>query len=80
LNTAKGEADGFRDDAVGSVGAKPPQSTPPESAHGQKLRAMIVKTISKEFDSVRVEQNHCHGLRRFNNSYTALDGTAAGCQ
>src|ERR1700712_4694370 len=31
--------------------------------HGQKYSAPAVKKASRQFDRVRVEQNHCHGLR-----------------
>lgn len=32
---------------------------------------MIVKAVSKQLESVRVEQNHCHGLAMVRNSYKA---------
>ena len=32
------------------------------SSHGHKYNAIMVRVVSKQFDRVRVEQNHCHGL------------------
>ena len=40
-----------------------------DHCQGQKLRATIVKMVSREFESVRVEQNHCHGLQTVRASY-----------
>lgn len=36
--------------------------------HGQLYTAMLVKVVSRQLDSVRVEQNHCHGLHSDNAS------------
>ena len=38
-------------------------------SHGQKYRATMVNVVSAEFENVRVEQNHCQGLRTVNASY-----------
>lgn len=38
--------------------------------HGQKYSAMIVNVFSKQFESVRVEQNHCQGLQVVKRSYS----------
>ena len=34
-----------------------------DHCHGQKLSATIVNVVSRQLESVRVEQNHCHGLQ-----------------
>lgn len=39
---------------------------------GQSQRAMVVNVVSTEFESVRVEQNHCHGLNTVKNSCSSL--------
>lgn len=33
---------------------------------------MVVNVVSTEFESVRVEQNHCHGLNTVKNSCSSL--------
>jgi hypothetical protein len=35
---------------------------------GQSQRATVVNVVSREFESVLVEQNHCHGLRTVKKS------------
>lgn len=35
---------------------------------GQSHRAMVVNVVSREFESVLVEQNHCHGLNTVKKS------------
>jgi hypothetical protein len=37
-----------------------------DQCHGQLYKAITVRVVSKQFDSVRVEQNHCHGLKTVN--------------
>lgn len=54
-------------EVVDSVGAILLMS--PDSDHGQKFKATIVKTVSNEFDRVLVEQNHCQGLSTLINNY-----------
>jgi len=39
--------------------------------HGQIFNAMMVKVVSRQFESVRVEQNHCQGLQMVRRSYSA---------
>ena len=41
-----------------------------DHCQGQKLSATTVKVLSRQFESVRVEQNHCHGLQTVRASYT----------
>ena len=36
--------------------------------HGQYRKAITVKVVSRQFDSVRVEQNHCQGLHTVKKS------------
>lgn len=54
---------------------RPSRSIPSFSApstahcHGHRLSAAIVKVVSKQFESVRVEQNHCQGLQTVRASY-----------
>jgi hypothetical protein len=36
---------------------------------GQSQRATVVNVVSREFDSVLVEQNHCHGLTTVKKSW-----------
>jgi hypothetical protein len=35
---------------------------------GQSHRAVVVNVVSREFESVLVEQNHCHGLNTVKKS------------
>jgi hypothetical protein len=37
-----------------------------DQCHGQLYKAITVRVVSKQFDSVRVEQNHCQGLKTVN--------------
>ena len=48
-----------------------PSPSPSSNAHchGHKLSAATVKVVSKQFESVRVEQNHCQGLQTVRASY-----------
>lgn len=46
-----------------------PSSSSNAHCHGHKLSAAIVKVVSKQFDSARVEQNHCQGLQTVRASY-----------
>lgn len=39
---------------------------------GQKFIAVIVIVISRQFENVRVEQNHCQGLRTVMRSYANI--------
>jgi hypothetical protein len=45
---------------VGSLPA--PRGVSDDNFQGQKYKAAIVKVVSKQFENVLVEQNHCHGL------------------
>lgn len=38
--------------------------------HGHKLKATMVSVVSRQLDSVLVEQNHCQGLRTVKSNYT----------
>ena len=38
-------------------------------SHGQKYNAAMVKVVSREFENVLVETNHCQGLRTVIRSY-----------
>lgn len=37
--------------------------------HGHQTSAAAVSVVSRQFDSVRVEQNHCQGLHAVNASW-----------
>lgn len=39
-----------------------PDTAPADHCHGHRSKATIVIVVSKQFDRVRVEQNHCQGL------------------
>ena len=41
-------------------------------SHGQKYIAAIVNVVSKEFENVLVDTNHCHGLSTVMKSYCYL--------
>lgn len=49
--------------------AKGLEGVSPDISHGQKYSAIIVKVVSRLFDNVLVEQNHCHGLKIVIRSY-----------
>ena len=40
-----------------------------DQCHGHWWSAMMVKVVSRQFDNVRVETNHCHGLETVKNNY-----------
>lgn len=44
------------------------------NSQGQKFNATMVIVISREFEKVLVEQNHCHGLKTVIKSYLWSDG------
>lgn len=41
---------------------------PGPTSDGHSKRASVVNVVSKQFDSVLVEQNHCHGLNTVKES------------
>jgi hypothetical protein len=43
---------------------------PRDQCHGQLYKAITVRVVSRQFDSVRVEQNHCQGLKIVNARVT----------
>lgn len=63
--------------SVGSSSRSMPFPSPSPSSnahrHGHKLSAATVKVVSKQFESVRVEQNHCQGLQTVRASYPAQE-------
>lgn len=46
-----------------------PGTAPADHCHGQRSKATIVMVVSKQFERVRVEQNHCQGLRMVTINY-----------
>lgn len=44
-------------------------TTPADHCHGHKTNATIVMVVSRQFERVRVEQNHCQGLRTVTANY-----------
>lgn len=47
-----------------------PRTVSVDIAQGQKYRATIVIVVSRQFENVLVEQNHCQGLKRVIQNYT----------
>lgn len=64
--------------AVGTLTLRPSRSIPSsvfvssDQCHGHQYRATVVNVVSKQFDKVRVEQNHCQGLQTLSVSYSSL--------
>ncbi len=45
-----------------------------DHCHGHEFRAAIVKVVSKQLESVLVEQNHCQGLHIVRANYWQEEG------
>ena len=54
-------------------------TTPVDHCHGHRFNATIVMVVSKQFERVRVEQNHCQGLRMVTINYIRSVGVSRAC-
>lgn len=56
-----------------SLSISPSSSASVDHCQGQKFSATTVKDVSRQLESVRVEQNHCQGLQTVRASYRIRD-------